>query len=103
MGTRAFAGVTLPQATSHIFVCFSSKDEAVARDVVEYLEAAGIKCWISLRDVPPGQNYQESIVQALEAAQGIVFLFSEASSKSGEIKKELSIGGSINAPVFPLR
>jgi TIR domain len=88
---------------SHIFICFSSKDEAVARGVVEFLEDAGLKCWISLRDVPPGHNYQETIVHALEAARGIVFLFSESSSKSGEIKKELSIGGSINTPVFPLR
>jgi hypothetical protein len=51
----------------------------------------------------PGQNYQEAIVKALEAASGIVFLFSEQSNKSAEIKKELSIGGSINVPVFPLR
>jgi TIR domain-containing protein len=93
----------LPKNGSHIFICFSSKDEAVARDVVEFLEDAGLKCWISLRDVPPGHNYQETIVHALEAARGIVFLFSESSSKSGEIKKELSIGGSINTPVFPLR
>lgn len=75
----------------------------MAREVVEFLEADGLKCWISLRDVPPGQNYQESIVSAIEAAQGIVFLFSEHSSRSLEIKKELSIGGSISAPVFPLR
>jgi hypothetical protein len=93
----------LSEPKSHIFICFSSKDEAVAREVVEFLEADGLKCWISLRDVPPGQNYQESIVSAIEAAQGIVFLFSEHSSRSLEIKKELSIGGSISAPVFPLR
>jgi len=90
-------------AASHVFVCFSSKDEAIAREVVAFLESKGIKCWISLRDVLPGQNYQEAIVEAIEAASGIVFLFSEWSSKSGEIRKELSIGGSINAPVFPLR
>ena len=90
-------------AASHIFVCFSSKDEETAREVVAFLESKGIKCWISLRDVLPGHNYQEAIVEAIEAASGIVFLFSEWSSKSGEIRKELSIGGSINAPVFPLR
>jgi hypothetical protein len=84
-------------------VCFSSKDEAVAREVVEALEADSLKCWISLRDVLPGQNYQEAIVQALETASGIVFLFSEHSNRSQEIRKELSIGGSINVPVFPLR
>jgi hypothetical protein len=89
--------------SSHLFICFSSKDEAVARGIVEFLEGRDLKCWISLRDVPTGQNYQESIVQALEAAQGIVFLFSEHSNRSPEIKKELSIGGAINVPVFPVR
>jgi hypothetical protein len=93
----------LPSAASHIFICFSSKDAAIAREVVRFLEAEGLKCWISLRDVAPGQNYQETIVQALEAARGIVFLFSEFSRESGEIKKELSIGASVKAPVFPLR
>ena len=90
-------------AATHVFICFSSKDEAIARGVVEFLESAGLKCWISFRDVQPGDNYQESIVRAIEAAQAIVFLFSESSNLSGEIRKELSIGGSINVPVFPLR
>jgi hypothetical protein len=88
---------------SHLFVCFSSKDLATALQVVAFLEGRGIRCWISARDVLGGQNYQEAIVQALERAKGIVFLFSESSSQSGEIRKELSIGGSINIPVFPLR
>jgi hypothetical protein len=89
--------------TSHLFICFSSKDQATALEVVAFLEARGLPCWISARDVPTGQNYQETIVHALERARGIVFLFSEFSNQSGEIRKELSIGGSINAPVFPLR
>jgi TIR domain len=103
-GHRAVApGSPLPETASHIFICFSSKDEAVAREVVDVLESEGLKCWISVRDVPPGHNYQETIVQALEGATGVVFLFSEHSNKSGEIKKELSIGASIDIPVFPLR
>jgi hypothetical protein len=93
----------LPETGSHIFICFSSKDEAIAREVVEFLERDGLRCWISLRDVRPGHNYQEAIVQAIETARGIVFLFSQSSSKSGEIKKELSLGGSDNVPVFPVR
>jgi TIR domain len=93
----------MPKAESHIFICFSSRDEAVALGVVGFLEDSGLKCWISVRDVPPGHNYQENIVQALETARGIVFLFSESSARSGEIKKELSIGASVGVPVFPLR
>lgn len=90
-------------ATSHVFICFSSSDEAVARSVVQFLEAEGLKCWVSSRDVLPGHNYQESIVKALEQAKGVVFLFSTSSSASGEIKKELSVAGSLHMPVFPLR
>ena len=86
-----------------IFICFSSKDEATARTVVQFLEARGVTCWISLRDVATGQNYQETIVQALEHARGIVFLFSKFSSQSSEIKKELSLGARFKMPVFPLR
>src|SRR5215813_6743818 len=89
--------------SAHIFICFSSKDESTARKVVEFLEADGLRCWISSRDVPPGQNYQETIVQALEHANGVVFLFSENSNASGEIKKELALSGASNVPVFPLR
>jgi hypothetical protein len=89
--------------TTHIFICHSSKDEAVARGIVQFLEAREIRCWISLRDVPPGQNYQETIVQALESARGIVFLFSEFSAQSREIMKELSVAGGLMVPVFPIR
>jgi len=86
-----------------VFICFSSKDEAIARGVVQFLEARAIQCWISARDVEPGQNYQESIVQALESAKIIVFLFSESSNQSGEIKKELSLAAGANIAVIPLR
>ena len=88
---------------SHLFISFSSKDQTIALEVVEFLEAEGLKCWISSRDILPGDNYQESIVTALEAAHGIVFLFSESSIASGEIKKELSLASSGGKPILPLR
>jgi hypothetical protein len=94
---------TLSNATSHVFICFSSKDETAAREIVRCLENEGLKCWISSRDVPPGQNYQETIVRAIERARCLVFVFSENSSKSGEIKKELSLAGSFDTPVFSAR
>lgn len=88
---------------AYVFICFSSVDETTARDVVTHLEHSGQRCWISLRDVPPGSNYQESIIAALEGAKALVFLFSQNSAASGEIKKELSVAGSLNMPVIPLR
>lgn len=90
-------------ARHEIFICFSSKDEEIALRVVAFLESHRLKCWISARDVDPGQNYQESIVQALEATKLVLFLFSENSNQSGEIRKELSLAGSGNVSVIPLR
>jgi len=86
-----------------MFICFSSQDVAEAKRIVEYLESQGLLCWISVRDVAPGENFQEAIVRAIEAARGLVFLFSENSNTSREIKKELALASSIDRPVFPVR
>jgi len=86
-----------------IFLCYSSKDEPQARAVVQQLETHGLKCWISSRDVPAGRNYQESIVRAIQTSKSIVFLFSDSSNKTNEVKKELSLASSFDIPVIPLR
>jgi hypothetical protein len=86
-----------------IFICYSSQDEDKARGVLTRLEARGFKCWISSRDVAPGRNYQEDIVRAIEEAKVILFLFSEASNKTSEVKKELSLASSFGISVIPLR
>jgi hypothetical protein len=90
-------------ANHDVFICFSSRDESTAFEVVSFLESHGLRCWISSRDVEPGHNYQESIVTALEIARAVVFLFSENSSRSNEIKKELSLAASDTKVVVPLR
>jgi hypothetical protein len=86
-----------------VFICYSSKDEANARRILAHVEERGFTCWISSRDVRPGRNYQESIVQAIEHTRIILFLFSENSNKTGEVKKELSLGSSFGKSVIPLR
>jgi hypothetical protein len=90
-------------ANHQIFICFSSKDTEVAHQIVAFLERHGLTCWISLRDVEPGANYQESIVHALEASKVVVFLFSDNSSRSSEIRKELSLAASDKIIVIPVR
>jgi hypothetical protein len=87
----------------HIFICFSSSDERTAQAVIRFLENRGHNCWISSRDVRPGRNYQESIVEAIQNAKLMIFLFSESSNKSAEVKKELSLASGFDVPVIPLR
>lgn len=90
--------------TAHkVFICYSSQDEAKGRILLEFIEARALKCWISSRDVLPGHNYQESIVEAIQNAGVVVFLFSDSSNKTSEVRKELSLASTFDVPVIPVR
>ena len=86
-----------------VFVSYATADRKEALAVCKAIERRGLKCWISTRDVEPGENYQESIVQALRGSRGMVLVFSEAANNSNEIKKELSLASRYGVTVIALR
>jgi TolB-like protein/Tfp pilus assembly protein PilF len=87
----------------NVFVSYATADRKDALSVCEAIERRGAQCWISTRDVPPGENYQEAIVRALREARAMVLVFSEAANNSDEIKKELSLASRYHVPVMALR
>jgi tetratricopeptide (TPR) repeat protein len=91
------------RATGPVFVSYATADRKQALDVCKAIERRGAKCWISTRDVPPGDNYQEAIVRSLRAARAMVLVFSDAANNSDEIKKELSLASRYHIPVMALR
>jgi tetratricopeptide (TPR) repeat protein len=86
-----------------VFVSYATADRKQALDVCNAIERRGTRCWISSRDVPPGENYQEAIVRSVRAAPAMVLVFSEAANNSDEIKKELSLASRYRVPVMALR
>ena len=99
-----------PEPVSHdrliarpVFVSYATADRKRALSVCEAIEHRGTSCWISTRDVAPGENYQEAIVQAIRNAPAMVLVFSEAANSSDEIKKELSLASRYHVPVIALR
>jgi tetratricopeptide (TPR) repeat protein len=86
-----------------VFISFATADRSLAMKVCKAIESRGTKCWISMRDVPPGENYQEAIVQSLRTARAVALVFSEAANTSSEIKKELSLASRYHVPVIALR
>ena len=86
-----------------VFISHATADRAEALKVCKAIERRGTQCWISMRDVPPGANYQEAIVQSLRAARAVVLVFSDAANTSDEIKKELSLASRYQVQVIALR
>ena len=89
--------------TDQVFISFSSADQKTAAAVCDALECSGIQCWVSFRNVRPGENYQAAIVQALQAAKAMVLVFSSHTNLSSEVSKELSLAGAFKLAVIPLR
>ena len=86
-----------------IFISFASKDLSVAHTVCEALENRGFHCWISSRDIGPGENFQVAIVRAIRLAKAMILIFSGNSNISEEVKKELVLAGQNRLVVIPLR
>ena len=92
-----------PPVARPVFLSYATKDRKTATSVCRAIEDRGIPCWISARDVAPGENYQEEIVHALRASPVMVLVFSAAANESDEIKKELSLASRYQVPVIALR
>lgn len=90
-------------AARPVFVSYATADREQALTICKAIEDRGIPCWIACRDVAPGENYQEAIVQALRGSSAMVIAFSEAANESDEIKKEISLASRFRVPVIAIR
>ena len=91
------------RAAGAVFVSYATADRKQALSVCKAIERRGTHCWISCRDVAPGENYQEEIVHSIRQARAMVLVFSQAANNSDEIKKELSLASRYHVPVMALR
>ena len=66
-----------------IFLSYSSKDRALAEPIYFTLRADRHKVFFDRSDLPPGQEYDAHILQAIEAADLFIFLVSPDSISEG--------------------
>ena len=55
-----------------VFISYSSKDKPTADAACAVLEAKGIRCWIAPRDITPGADWGEAIVDGINGARTIL-------------------------------
>jgi hypothetical protein len=86
-----------------VFVSYSSADHAKAETIREALEAAGLPCWIAPRDLTAGTHWGAGIVEAIEACEVVLVVFSQASNGSPQVAREMEIAVSRRRPLIPVR
>lgn len=86
-----------------VFISYSSKDRAIADPVCAMLEAECIRCWVAPRDVLAGQEWGESILEAIKGARVMVLLLSANANESPHIRREVERAVSLGIPVITFR
>jgi tetratricopeptide (TPR) repeat protein len=86
-----------------LFISYSSKDKPVADAICNSLENQSIRCWIAPRDVPPGQEFPEAIINAINDSKVMVLIFSANSNISPQVTRELTNAVSKNLFIIPFR
>src|SRR5215204_2106352 len=88
-----------------VFISYAVEDTEAAERVCRALEDTGIKCWIAPRDVPFGADYEEVILEAIEASRFLVLIFSAHANASQHVEREIrkAFEESSKTQVFPFR
>jgi len=86
-----------------VFISHSTQDKPTADAVCATLERNGVRCWIAPRDITPGADWGESIVNAIRTSRVLLLLFSTNANKSRQIKREVEIAADGNVTIVPVR
>jgi hypothetical protein len=86
-----------------VFVSHSVKDKAVAEAIVARLEAGSVTVWIAPRDVIPGADWGESIIDAIESSRIMILIFSRSADASSQIKREVERAVNKGVYIIPFR
>jgi len=86
-----------------IFISYSSIDKAAADTVCSVLEQNGISCWIAPRNITPGRNFAQAIIDGIRSSKVFVLIFSENSNKSNQVIREVDRAVDSGLPIINLR
>ncbi|PKL65940.1 MAG: hypothetical protein CVV32_01755 [Methanomicrobiales archaeon HGW-Methanomicrobiales-3] len=86
-----------------VFISYAQEDKPIADAVCAKLEAHAIRCWIAPRDIPPGKNFPEAIIEGIEGGKVVVVIFSSYANKSPHVMRELTNAVNKSRIIIPFR
>jgi formylglycine-generating enzyme required for sulfatase activity len=87
-----------------VFISFAEKDKKIAEEIrAKFEDEAGLSCWIAPRDIKPGQEWAEAIVEGVSQAQAMVLVLSKHANNSEHVVREVAQAVSHKIPILPFR
>jgi hypothetical protein len=86
-----------------VFLSHSSKNKTAADAICHALESNGVKCWIAPRDVKPGFEYAEELINGIKHCKIFLLIFSKESNVSKPVSKEIESAFRYEKTVIPFR
>lgn len=86
-----------------IFISYSRKDLDIVRYIYEWLEKAGMRCWLDIDGMFSGISFKKVIVNAIKQSKIVLFMSSESSNNSRNVVSEVSIAVKYNKKIIPVR
>lgn len=83
-----------------IFLSHSSKDAEIAEQICEQLEKNGIRCFIAPRNIRPGREYAEEIINGIDESAAVVLLMSKNANGSPHVLREVEHAVSSGTPIL---
>ena len=88
--------------SSRVFISHSSQDKDIADAALSYLESNGLKCWLAPRDISPGSDWAEAIIDGIDSSSGLLLILSQHSNQSPQVRRELERAVSRGITIYPL-
>jgi TIR domain len=85
------------------FISYANRDKAAADAACAVLERAGVRCWIAPRDVRPGEEYGDAIIEAIGQCRVMVLIFSSSANDSRQVHREIERAVSKGVAIIPVR
>jgi len=92
-----------PPVTHDVFISHAYRDRGIAESICQKLESENITCWIAPRDVAPGEDWTQSVRNAIDSARAFVVVISENANAALHVEREIANAFYARRIILPVR
>jgi len=86
----------------HVFICYARQDQDFVLKLAANLKERGVPVWLDQWDIPPGDDWDLTIDNALYDCAQFLIVLSPAAIASREVRGELRTALDENKPIVPV-